>query len=328
MFPFGIRSRATGVTVPNRLPPPRSAPDAPWVRRRTLRRPRRRGTTASICNAGRIIAPLIAAVALPAAASAQSVVTLPPPPFTLPFLPSPSGLWTVTVGAGGELKPDFEGAKTYMLSPVPIFSVRRAGTPDRFRSPRDGASLTLVEFDGFHAGAVGKLKGARTAANNAALTGLGDVNMALELGGFAEYYPVDWLRTRVEVRQGFGGHHGVVADVSADVIVPVFERLTWSAGPRFTFADTRATAPYFSINTAQAMASGLQMFNAKGGAHSVGAGTQVRYQINPQWEVHSYLEYDRLLGSAAASPLVRLRGSANQLTVGLGASYSFDVLVP
>jgi outer membrane protein len=276
----------------------------------------------------RVLALFIATVAVPAAASAQSVITLPPPPFTLPFLPSPSGLWTVTVGAGGELKPDFEGAKAYMLSPVPIFSVRRAGTPDRFRSPRDGASLTLIDFEGFHAGPVGKLKGARNAGDNAALNGLGNVNAALELGGFAEYYPVDWLRGRVELRQGFFGHHGVVADVSADVIVPVLQGVTWSAGPRFTFADTRATAPYFSINAAQAMASGLPTFNAKGGAHSLGAGTQVRYQINPQWEVHSYLEYDHLLGSVAASPLVRLRGSTNQLTVGVGASYSFDVLVP
>ena len=280
-----------------------------------------------MARAPQVIASFIIMVAVPTAASAQSI-TLPPPPFTLPFLPSPSGLWTVTVGVDGELMPDFEGAKAYMLSPVPIFSVRRAGTPDRFRSPRDGASLTLVEFDGFHAGPVGKLRPARNAADDAALTGLGDVNMALELGGFAEYFPVDWLRARVEVRQGFGGHHGVVADLSADVIVPVVERLVWSAGPRFTLEDTKATAPYFGINAAQAMASGLAMFDAKGGAHSVGAGTQVRYQINPQWEAHSYVEYDRLLGSAAASPLVMQRGSPNQLTIGLGASYSFDVRVP
>jgi outer membrane protein len=281
-----------------------------------------------MARAPQVIASFIIMAAVPTAASAQSTFTLPPPPFTLPFLPSPSGLWTVTVGVDGELMPDFEGAKAYMLSPVPIFSVRRAGTPDRFRSPRDGASLTLVEFDGFHAGPVGRLRPARNAADNSALTGLGDVNMALELGGFAEYFPVDWLRARVEVRQGFGGHHGVVADLSADVIVPLVERLVWSAGPRFTLEDTRATAPYFGINAAQAMASGLAMFDAKGGAHSVGAGTQVRYQINPQWEAHSYVEYDRLLGSAAASPLVAQRGSPNQLTVGLGASYSFDVRVP
>jgi outer membrane protein len=52
----------------------------------------------------------------------------------------------------------------------------------------------------------------------------------------------------------------------------------------------------------------------------------LKYPIgfNPQWEVHSYVEYERLLGDAANSPLVTARGSPNQTTVGIGASYSFD----
>src|ERR1700736_6686530 len=77
---------------------------------------------------------------LPRAAMAQEpVVTLPAPPFTLPFLPPISGDWTVSVGAGAEYKPGFEGAKRYTVSPVPVFSIHRAGSPDRFRSPRDSA---------------------------------------------------------------------------------------------------------------------------------------------------------------------------------------------
>jgi outer membrane protein len=271
------------------------------------------------------IAAFIANVQLSATASAQPAFTLPPPPFTVPFLPSPSGLWTVSVGVGGDLKPDFEGAKRYTPSPVPIFNIRRAGSPDRFRSPRDGASIALLDYGGFRAGPVGKYKSARTAANFTELNGLGDVKFAIELGGFAEYFPTDWFRARVEVRQGFIGHNGVVADFSADAIVPVTERITVSAGPRFTLESAKATAPYFSITPAQAMASGLPAFNAAGGSHAVGAGTQLRYQITPRWEAHYYVEYDRLLGGAAASPLVQLRGSPNQVTVGLGASYSFDV---
>jgi outer membrane protein len=53
----------------------------------------------------------------------------------------------------------------------------------------------------------------------------------------------------------------------------------------------------------------------------------VKYRIDPQWEVHSYVEYDRLLGDAAKSPIVTARGSVNQTTVGIGASYAFDVKV-
>src|SRR5208282_2661165 len=114
---------------------------------------------------------------------------------------------------------------------------------------------------------------------------------------------------------------------SADVIVPLLDRFTLSGGPRFTLQNTAATAPYFSVNAAQSLASGLPIFDASGGSHSVGAGAQLHYQFDPQWEVHSYVEYNRLLGDAAASPLVALRGSPNQLNVGVGASYSFDVKV-
>jgi outer membrane protein len=266
-------------------------------------------------------------MAFPFAALAQPVITLPSPTSVLPFLPSVSGDWTVTIGGEGALKPDFEGATRSIFSPVPIFSIHRAGSPDRFHSPRDGASIALVDFGGFRAGPVGKLKSARSASSYSELNGLGDVKLAIEIGGFVEYFPVDWFRTRAEVRRGFGGHDGVVADFSADAIVPVLERFTLSAGPRFTLADTRATAPYFSIDAGQATASGLPAFDAKGGSHSVGAGAQARYQFNPQWEVHTYIEYDRLLGSAAASPLVSLRGSPNQTSIGLGTSYSFDVRV-
>jgi outer membrane protein len=276
---------------------------------------------------GGLTVALLVTPALAFTASAQPVLTLPSPTSGLPFLPSVSGDWTIAIGGEGALQPDFEGAKRTMFSPTPIFSIHRAGSPDRFHSPRDGASIALVDFGGFRAGPVGKLKSARTAGSYSELNGLGDVKLAVEIGGFVEYFPVDWLRARAEVRRGFGGHNGVVADFSADVIVPVSQRLSLSAGPRFTLEDTKATAPYFGIDAAQAIASGLPAFDAKGGSHAAGAGAQARYQFNPQWEVHSYIEYERLLGSAAASPLVTLRGSPNQTSIGVGTSYSFDVRV-
>src|ERR1700758_4757316 len=77
------------------------------------------------------------------AASAQTAFTLPAPPFELPMVPSVSGTWTVLVGVGVEYKPDFEGANRAMLSPVPIFAIRRAGSTEQFRGPRDNASIAL-----------------------------------------------------------------------------------------------------------------------------------------------------------------------------------------
>jgi outer membrane protein len=275
------------------------------------------------------------AIALSPVAYAQSaqpdssVWTLPVPAVSLPFLPTPAGLWTVTIGVGGNFRPDFEGATHYLLSPIPIFSVQRAGSgQQRFIGPRDSPGIALFDTGGFRAGPVVTSLSSRKASSDSALNGLYDVKTTIEFGGFVEYFPVDWFRARVEVRRGFGGSSGVFADLFGDAIVPVWERLTWSAGPRLSFANTHATAPYFSIDQTEALASGLPVFNANGGLHSVGAGTQLRYQITPQWEAHSAIEYQRLTGDAAASPLITQRGSPNQTSFSIGASYAFDVRVP
>jgi outer membrane protein len=275
-----------------------------------------------------VLAATLAALSAPVAAfdraSAQTAFTLPAPPFELPLLPSVSGNWTVMVGVEGQSTPDFEGAKSRLLGAAPIFSIHRAGSVDQFRSPRDNASIALIDFGDLRAGPAAKYVSSRKASSYSELNGLGDVKAAFELGGFIEYFPVDWFRVRNETREGFGGHQGVVSDFSADFIVPVTRAITVSAGPRFTWESTKAVAPYFSVDAAQAMATGLAVFDARRGAHSAGAGAQVKYRINPQWEVHSYVEYDRLLGDAARSPLVTARGSVNQTTVGIGASYAFD----
>jgi outer membrane protein len=248
---------------------------------------------------------------------------------SLPAWLSPSGLWTLSIGANFDGLPIFEGGKGDKFQGVPIFALGPAGgSTERFRGPLDSPSIALFDYEGFSAGLAGNLKAARKAANYSELHGLDDVKQAFEFGGFIQYFPTDWFRLRTELRRGFGGHTGVVADFSADVLVPIWSRLTLSGGPRFTLASTQATAPYFSVDAAQSAASGLPVFDAKGGAHSAGAGLQVRYQINPKWEAHSYLEFDRLLGDAAASPLVEQRGSPNQISFGLGASYSFDFRLP
>jgi outer membrane protein len=272
----------------------------------------------------RILAVVVLMMARAVQASAQSASYLPPS-----FLSSVSGLWTVALGVNVTGQPAFDGGKGDSLGASPIFTIGRAGGfAERFRSPHDSSSIALFDDEGLSAGLAGKLKSGRTASSHTELKGLGDVDRTLEVGGFVQYFPVDWFRLRAEVRQGFGGHHGVVADLAADAVVPIWQRLTLSGGPRFTWESTKATAPYFGIDAAQAFASGLPAFDAKGGAHSAGAGTQLRYRINPQWEAHAYLEYERLLGDAAASPLVTQRGSPNQTSFGLGASYAFDVRVP
>ncbi|HWK94994.1 MAG TPA: MipA/OmpV family protein [Pseudolabrys sp.] len=233
--------------------------------------------------------------------------------------------WTLTLGVEGRVLPEFEGSRNDLLRPVPVFSFRRAGTPARFRSPRDGGGAALIDAGPFKFGPAIKVKLPRKESEDIVLRGLGDVGWTLEAGAFAEYWATDWLRTRVELRQGFGGHKGLVGDLSADLVVPLTERLTVSGGPRLSVGNAAALSPYYSITSGQSTASGLPVYSAGGGLKSWGAGAQVSYQIDTNWRSYWFLEYEQLAGDAARSPLVTQRGSINQVQVGIGLTRSFDI---
>lgn len=233
--------------------------------------------------------------------------------------------WTVTLGAEGRVLPAYEGSSSSMLRPFPLFEVRRAGKPASFRSPRDGFSFGILDYGRFIAGPTTKVRFERKESSDTNLRGLGDVAWAFEAGAFAEYWAADWLRTRVELRQGIGGHRGLVSDVTADLVVPVTKQLTFSGGPRMTLATAAATSPYFSITPAQSAASGLPVYDAGGGIRSLGAGAQARYEWSPQWATHMFIEYERLAGDAANAPLVTRYGTRDQIQVGLGVTYSFNM---
>src|SRR5438105_1230323 len=198
-------------------------------------------------------------------------------------LPPPSYDWTITLGAEGRVEPIFQGSKDYTLRPYPLFDFRRFGTPERFHGPRDGLGVGLIEGSNFQIGPVGQIRRGRAESDDpSALHGLGNVPWGVEAGAFAEYWWVPWLRTRAEVRQGLGGHRGVVSDLTLDAVVPAGSQLTLSGGPRIALASTAATSPYFSIDALQSALSGLPEFAAKGGFRSVGAGAQARYLWTPQ----------------------------------------------
>jgi outer membrane protein len=282
----------------------------------------------------RFVVPLLAVIA-PGIAAAADLPAAPELPPTAPvtYAPAPAD-WTVTIGAEGRAIPAWPGAPEtkFGFTGLPLFSYRKAGTPPEFFGARDSFGFDIIDLGMFKIGPAVKLVWQRTASEYAQLNGLGNVNYAVQAGGFAEFWPVPWLRLRGEVRQGFWGETGVTGDVFLDAVIP-FGQFRWSGGPRVTLQSAAAVSPYFSITSAQALAANaaqptlgtLTAYNAGGGLYSYGAGTQLEYFFSPQWAVHGLFEYERLTGSAADSPLVMQRGSPNQFSFGLGATYSFDM---
>jgi outer membrane scaffolding protein for murein synthesis (MipA/OmpV family) len=146
----------------------------------------------------------------------------------------------------------------------------------------------------------------------------------VEAGGFAEYYPTDWLRLRGEVRLGVHAYHGVVADLFADAFTDLTPTLRLSGGPRLSLASAGYFEAYYGVDAQESAASGLAVYSPGGGLKSAGFGGALTWQATDKITTSLFGEYSRLLGPAADSSLVKERGSANQFLFGVSATYRLD----
>jgi outer membrane scaffolding protein for murein synthesis (MipA/OmpV family) len=235
-----------------------------------------------------------------------------------------SGDWYLTVGASGIVAPDFEGGKKYLFSVAPLVSLGKAGNATRFSSRNDNISLAMIDNGGVRAGVVGKFLSGRDGDDADALKGLNPVRWGGEIGGFAEFYPTDWLRVRAEVRHGIRSHHGVVADVAADAFYDVTPDIRLSGGPRLSFASADYFDAYYGVDVQESAASGLSQYNPDGGLRSAGVGGAITWKVTDPITASLFGEYSRLTGSAAKSSLVKTHGDKDQFMFGLSTTYRFD----
>ena len=239
-----------------------------------------------------------------------------------------SGDWELTVGVSGYAAPEYEGSGDLEFRAVPLIRLGRPGPEARFSSRNDNISIALLDNNAYRIGAVGKIVFGRDEDDSDDLAGLGDVDWGVELGGFAEVYPLDWLRLRGEVRHGVSAHEGVVADFAADAFADISDTVRVSAGPRLSIASADYFRTYYGVTPEQSAASGLAVYEPDGGLRGAGFGGAVTWKATDRVTASTFAEYARLLGPAEDSSLVQERGSPNQFTFGLSTTYRFDFTVP
>ena len=61
------------------------------------------------------------------------------------------------------------------------------------------------------------------------------------------------------------------------------------------------------------------------GVHSVGAIAQATYAWSDKLQTTAYVEYKHLMGDAAKAPIVKTYGARDSITVGISATYAFDL---
>jgi outer membrane scaffolding protein for murein synthesis (MipA/OmpV family) len=230
----------------------------------------------------------------------------------------------VSLGMGVALRPDYAGSRSQTLMPAPVIDIRFRDT--LFLSTAGGLpslGANLINESGWRAGPVVRLRFPRQEKANAVLRGMGDVDWTPEVGGFVEYR-AGYFRLGGEVRRGVGDHDGVVAELRADAVTRPADGLTLSFGPRLNLGDESFTRRYFGVDTLQSARTGYPTHRPGGGVTSVGAAVFASYALTSKLSLTGIVEYNRLQGGAADSPLVRGgRGDANQVFTALSLTYSF-----
>jgi MipA family protein len=236
--------------------------------------------------------------------------------------------WTLNVGAALLAAPAFEGADETQTMLVP--DLRLMYRDVFFASLPEGVGYNAINTEAWKIGPIAKLNMGRDengenpfllGDETNALRGMGDVDAALELGGFAEYQGAK-LRPRLEVRQALSGHEGVVAEARvayADNAGPIF----YSVGPRAKWASENYTQSFFGVNTTQAARKGITQYSADAGLVSYGVGGMARMPIAANVALTGFAGYDLMGDVATDSSFIKQEGEANQFVVGAGLSYKF-----
>lgn len=234
--------------------------------------------------------------------------------------------WKVSVGLGTGFKPDYEGSDDYGVDVMPDLSVsyrdlvyfRRlelGANALTVKGPRDGDKLQLGPLVRFRPG--------RDQDDNDALSGLGDVDFAVETGAFLRYGAGPWSAGLTLVQDIADGHDGALAEASVGYGMPIAAGLKASLRASTTWASDDYMQSFFGISAAQAARSGRAAYEAEAGIKDVGLTFGLEYELMKDVGLGGRIGYTRLLGDAADSPLVEGDGSADQVTVGVSLTYRF-----
>ena len=238
----------------------------------------------------------------------------------------PASDWEFRLGAGAMVKPDYEGSDDYEIAPLPMFAV---SYKDRvfLEGPKLGANVINMNGpasgDYLRVGPLLNYRMGRDQDDNDALRGLGDVDGAVEAGGFVEYGIRGFSVGITALQDVSDGHGGLTIAFEGGYRYRFDERWSVQTGVSATWADDSYTQSYFGIDAGQALRSGYRQYSPEAGFKDVGLSAAVNYALTENWSVTGRVGYARLLGDVADSPVVDQEGSANAYEAGVFVGYRF-----
>jgi len=248
---------------------------------------------------------------------------------------------TVTIGAAAAYIPDYEGSNDYRFAPAPM-AIGSVGGFD-FTVLGNRASLDLIRDKpgpglDLQLGPIAVLNFNRTdrkSIDDARVAALPERDTAIELGGYvgigktgvitSDY---DKLSLSLSYRHDVSGvHDSGVWQPSVSYMTPLSTTAAMALFGSMQHAGRGYNQAYFGITPDDAIASGLPAYSAHGGWKNYSLGGAAIYSLTGNLlhgvKLVGGVNYTRLLGSAADSPVVRIAGSRSQWLGAVGLAYTF-----
>lgn len=230
-------------------------------------------------------------------------------------------------GLGVGFTSEYAGSKDYVAGVAP--GLRVSFERGRFVEwYANFADVNLLPSARWQLGPFVNYRFGRSDVSDPVVDKLPDIDGALEAGLFGSFTYVNmegipWrLRLGLTALSDFGNvYTGINAFGWGSFWFPVRKDIFIGIGAGAGGGSESFMNAYFGVTPQGAQASGLPAYSTGAGLRQMYGWPAVIWQFHPSWAAGAGLFYQRLVGGAADSPIVKDRGSADQFTGGLGVGY-------
>ncbi|MCH2393059.1 MipA/OmpV family protein [Oceanibaculum sp.] len=234
--------------------------------------------------------------------------------------------WDIRLGGGGLVRPEYEGSDEYKVSALPVLMVNYRDMVFLHGTTLGANALTLQgpnPGDKLQVGPLVRYRFGRDQDDSDDLRGMGDIDGAVELGGFISYSTGPWSAGLTLFRDVSDAHDGMTAELSAGHRMQLGPKLMLRSEISTTWADDNYMQAYYGVTGVQSARSGMRQYQAESGFQDAGITFDLDYLLTENWSITGRVGYKRMLGDAADSPLVADLGSEDQFSTGLYITYKF-----
>jgi outer membrane protein len=265
----------------------------------------------------RLIRYLAVMLLLPAPVLAQEGLILMPP-----------GTIPDHVGGGIGFAPDYVGSDDTFIGGLPV---ARISSGQRYLQLL-GNSLygNILDSGRLELGILGTYRFGREDVDDALVSRLPEIDDTIDLGLFAgvKLLGLDdprkrWWAGVSGQHDVLGEHQGYTVDLTTRIWWPAADWLQMGVFGAVTYGSGDYMSEFFDVKANDAARSGLPAFDADSGFRDARLTVFLITELAPSWFVGGGLMVQRILGDAGDSPIVRVRGSANQLYGGIGVAYAW-----